>query len=306
MGQTLVTIVVPIYKVENFLSRCLDSIIAQHYRPLEVILVNDGSPDDCQRVIDRYVANYPDLFIAVRQENQGLGPARNAGMALATGEWLGFIDSDDYVEPDYISAMVELAEAKGVDIVVCNFYLESPTGKRFPFPLMTQARELSGERAAKQSLNLLTVPNFAWNKLCRTSLFRDNHIQFPAINYEDVAITVPLLVRAGKVAILQKPYYHYCQRDSSIVGHFNERNVHDYLLAVELVADFLLENQLLPEWNGAWKRFLRHVRMQLTLQSWLQIIELPVSRRFRLVREARGSLNRIRREAASALEARSK
>ena len=72
MGQTLVTIVVPIYKVENFLSRCLDSIIAQHYRPLEVILVNDGSPDDCQRVIDRYVANYPDLFIAVRQENQGL------------------------------------------------------------------------------------------------------------------------------------------------------------------------------------------------------------------------------------------
>src|SRR5664280_35082 len=100
MSGPLVSIVVPIYKVEQYLVRCLDSIVNQQYRPIELILVDDGSPDGCGNIIRRYEAQHP-FIRSVWQENRGLSAARNAGIAIATGKYLAMIDSDDYVEPDF-------------------------------------------------------------------------------------------------------------------------------------------------------------------------------------------------------------
>ena len=127
MADPLVSIVIPVYKVEKYLERCLDSIVAQIYRPLEVILVNDGSPDGCGDIIRRYEAQWP-IFQSIWQQNSGLGAARNVGIARATGKYLALVDSDDYVEPDFISDLVYAAEKNRADIVVCNFILSTQTG----------------------------------------------------------------------------------------------------------------------------------------------------------------------------------
>jgi len=154
MERPLVSIVVPIYKVEKYLERCLDSLVAQDYRPLEVILVNDGSPDGCGNIIRRYEARYP-IFRSLWQENQGLSAARNNGIALATGKYIALVDSDDYVEPDFISSMVDLAEERQADIVMVNFYIDFPRGGiKIPFRMLTMHKYLSGRRSCPDVVGL--------------------------------------------------------------------------------------------------------------------------------------------------------
>ncbi len=285
MERPLVSIVVPIYKVEKYLERCLDSIIAQDYRPLEVILVNDGSPDGCGDIIRRYEAGHP-IFRSLWQENQGLAAARNNGIALATGKYVALVDSDDYVEPDFISSMADLAEARQADIVMGNFYIDFPRGGlKIPFRLLTMHKSLSGEEAAQMSLTLLRLPVFAWNKLYRRDLFTSHEISFPSIYYEDVATTSRLLSKAERVAILQKPVYHYCLRSTGITGNFGMKNVNDYLKAVDIIRHFIWDQQLWTSWKRPYRAFLRTVEAQLILAITLQMNKVSVNNRQHLMRQ---------------------
>lgn len=285
MERPLVSIVVPIYKVEKYLERCLDSIIAQDYRPLEVILVNDGSPDGCGDIIRRYEAGHP-IFRSLWQENQGLAAARNNGIALATGKYVALVDSDDYVEPDFISSMADLAEARQADIVMGNFYIDFPRGGiKIPFRLLTMHKSLSGEEAAQMSLTLLRLPVFAWNKLYRRDLFTSHEISFPSIYYEDVATTSRLLSKAERVAILHKPVYHYCLRSTGITGNFGMKNVNDYLKAVDIIRHFIWDQQLWTSWKRPYRAFLRTVEAQLILAITLQMNKVSVNNRQHLMRQ---------------------
>lgn len=271
MQEPLVSIVVPIYKVEDYLHRCVDSILSQEHKNLEIILVNDGSPDNSGAIIDEYYAKYPDLIVPVHQENQGAGAARNNGFALAKGEWVSFIDSDDYIEPDYVSTMLQLAEEKDADIVVSNMYVENSLGLRVRYPMLLGKKLVKGIQAAKSSLNLISIPNFAVNKLYRVSLLRDNDFKFPAIYFEDVAIAAKTLFNAGKVAITYKPLYHYVMRDDSQVGSFNKEKLDEAFEAIEMVGDFLQSKGMLKEWSGSWKRFLATCQTQFTTQIIVQM-----------------------------------
>lgn len=295
MERPLVSIVVPIYKVEAYLPRCLDSIAAQDYRPLEVILVNDGSPDNCGAIMEAYKAKWPELFVLIYQENQGLGPARNAGISRASGEWLCMVDSDDYIEPDYVSHLLGLAQAKGADIAVSSFYLEQMSGRKFSFPFMFQ-RCVTGEKAAEESLNMLTVPNFVWNKLYKTDLFKTHGIRFPRLYYEDMAVTVKVLLKAGKVAMSPKPLYHYVQRASSIVGNFSEKNVRDYLEVTAIVAAFLRDEGLYPAWKKSWRALMANSRRNLSVQIWFKLKHLKAAERRALLKETNRTLSRIDEE----------
>jgi len=293
MERPLVSIVVPIYKVEKYLERCLDSLIAQDYRPLEVILVNDGSPDGCGDIIRRYEARHP-IFRSLWQENQGLAAARNHGIALATGKYVALVDSDDYVEPDFISSMADLAEARQADIVMGNFYIDFPRGGlKIPFRLLTMHKSLSGEEAAQMSLTLLRLPVFAWNKLYRRDLFTSHEISFPSIYYEDVATTSRLLSKAERVAILQKPVYHYCLRSTGITGNFGMKNVNDYLKAVDIIRHFIWDQQLWTSWKRPYRAFLRTVEAQLILAITLQMNKVSVNNRQHLMRQVHHRIQRL-------------
>lgn len=300
MSDPLVSIIVPIYGVERYLARCLDSIVDQQYRPMELILVDDGSPDGCRDIIRAYAARYP-FIRPVWQANRGLSAARNAGIALATGKYLAMIDSDDYVEPEFIGSLVEAAEREDADVVICNFFFDFPNGFRIPFQLMTLQANLSGEQAARMSLNLLRLPAFAWNKLYRRELFADNDIKFPPIYYEDVATTPRVLMKARSVAIIRKPYYHYCLRHDSITGSFGSKNIANYLEAVDIIRHFIFKENLWIPWQEPYHDFLRTVEAYLVLEVTLQEKDVPAKSRRQLLHEIRARIRELRLPPGSRL-----
>lgn len=265
-----VSMVVPIYNVQEFLPRCLDSILAQDHEALEVILVNDGSPDDSAQIIRRYDEENPGRFVVITQENQGLGMARNNGIKAATGEFICFVDSDDWIEPTYVSTMAERAQRTGADVVVSTCWFELNDGPRLPYPFMTRRTSMTGEEAAKLALNLFSIQTNAWNKLYRRSLFLDNDIVFPSIYYEDVATTTPLLACARRVELMNVPLYHYCYRTTGITGNFSQRNVDDYLTAIGMLRDFLHREGFWDDWQPAWRQHLRRVRTQISISTFVQ------------------------------------
>lgn len=293
----LVSVVVPVYKVEAYLPRCLDSLVGQTYRNLEIVVVNDGSPDRCDEIMRAYAAK-DDRIRMIFQENKGLGPARNAGIAAATGEFVCLVDSDDYVTRDYVARMMELAMRRNADVVVCNFFIELPSGVKIPFPLMTARRNLTGEEATLRSLDLLSVPTVAWNKLYRRSLFTARGLEFPSIYYEDVATISRILAGADRVAVTHKPLYHYCLRKSSIVGNFHGRNVRDYLHAASIVRRFIWDEGLWAEWHQPYLGFLRRIETLLVL-SIMSRTDLPMRDRARSSRMVAREIKRLQRPPAT-------
>lgn len=125
MENKLVSVIVPVYNVETYLKRCITSLLAQSYTNTEIILVDDGSTDASGKICDHYAASHPSL-ICLHQTNQGQSCARNAGMRIAHGDYYMFVDSDDYIEPDMIAAMVAESESRDADIVVCGYWMEYP------------------------------------------------------------------------------------------------------------------------------------------------------------------------------------
>lgn len=284
MPDPLVSVVVPIFNTELYLERCLDSIIAQHYRPIEVILVNDGSQDNCGEIIRRYEARYP-FVQSIWQENLGVGPARNAGIANASGKYLSLVDSDDYIDPEFISNLVAIAEKAHADVAMCSFYLELPFGIKFPFPLIKLKEEIPGEVAAKFALQLMRFPAFAWVKLYRRDFFKTHGIQYPPFYYEDVAIASKIMIHAGTVVITNKALYHYCLRSTGITGNFGIRNVMDYLKAADMVRHFIWDEQLWDAWGKSYLGFLRVIEAQLFLEITLQKNSIPIKNRGHLIRQ---------------------
>ena len=124
-----ISVIVPVYKAEDYLRECVDSILAQTMSDLEIILVNDGSPDNSQLIIDEYVSAYPDKVKAIAVDNGGQGRARNFGIDMARGDYLSFIDSDDYLEADAFEIMLNAADENDADIVVCDMEKRWDSGK---------------------------------------------------------------------------------------------------------------------------------------------------------------------------------
>ena len=292
MEKPLVSIVVPVYKVEQYLERCVDSLVAQDYRPIEVILVNDGSPDGCGEIIKRYEEKYP-FVQSIWQKNSGVGVARNTGIARASGKYIALIDSDDYIEQDAISCLVDIAEKQRADIIVFNFYFEFPSGKKIPFGLMTRQKNMSGDEAARESLKLLKLPTFCWNKFYKRSLFTDHNILFPSIYYEDLATVSRVLIKAKNVVLVNKPYYHYCLRKSGITGNFGLKNIMDYLSAVDIIRQFIYTENLWESWEKAYRDFLRAVGTQLFIEINFQKNTIPPKDRSKLVRQVRQRIREL-------------
>ena len=264
----LVSVVIPVYREAPYLQRCLDSVLAQRHRPLEVIVVDDGSADGSADVAARYAAAHACVRV-IRQENRGPGPARNTGIAAATGPDLAMVDADDCVEPDFISTMVSRAEATGAEAVVCNFAFE--LGRlHLPYVLMAAPPLLSGSEAARRTLELLPLPPFAWTKLYRRDWYAAHGFEFPPIWYEDVATGARFLSRAAQVATTRRVLYHYCVRSTGITGDFGVRNVADYVTAVSLLREFVADEGLWTAWRTEYRRLLRFVGLLLTVQIGLQ------------------------------------
>ena len=212
----LISVIVPIYNVEPYLDRCIRSVADQTYTNLEIILVDDGSPDNCPAICDVWAQRDPRIRV-IHKENGGLSDARNAGMAIATGELISFIDSDDSIEPEFLEKLFRALTEYDADIAECAVSYVDGEGnvlrRRETAPVQTMDKMEALRRLVQEDGVCQTV----WNKLYRRHTVQD--IPFAVGKYnEDEFWTWQVFDRAGKLAVVPECLYNYLQRDSSIIG----------------------------------------------------------------------------------------
>ena len=237
-----VSIVVPIYNVEKYINRCVDSIINQTHKNLQIILVDDGSPDNCRKIVDEYAKQDSRIEI-IHKENGGLSDARNFGVRKITGDFTLFVDSDDWLDKKMVETMVSTINKFNADIVQAAFYYaykdhllyDDRFYKEDSEPVIYNNNELMKELVINDK-----VKNFAWGKLYKTSLIKDIPFKKDVL-FEDVFWAHNVMKNVNKYVIIHKPLCYYLQRDDSIVATYSIRNL-DILKALKERHKFIESN----------------------------------------------------------------
>lgn len=233
----LISVIIPCYNIEQYCRRCIESLVNQTYKNIEIIVVDDGSSDGTKKIIDEYRSNKK--IIITRQKNAGLSAARNTGLKIARGKYVCFVDGDDFVAPKYVEKMYENIIKTDSDICACDFsYIdENDVIKRHPSGSEKVYSSLEGLVdlfSGKQITSVMT-----WNKLYRTELFKKNKIMFPVgkIN-EDNFTTYKLYYYANRISYIPDALYYYLQRSNSIMGKTFDSRRMDILEAYAETVDF--------------------------------------------------------------------
>lgn len=221
----LISVIVPVYKVEKYLDKCVQSIVDQTYKNLEIILVDDGSPDNCGAMCDIWAAKDNRIKV-IHKANGGLSEARNAGMAVATGDWIAFVDSDDWIDAQMYQCLYEAMKTTDSDIAACGARRIWTNGKP-----AQELRSMNGycvlekEDAMEALITSNGVVQTVWNKLYRRNVAES--VLFPAgLIHEDEFWTWQVFAQAKRIVTLKESYYNYLQRDNSIMGAgFSEKGL---------------------------------------------------------------------------------
>jgi len=230
-----VSIIVPVYGVEQYIDKCLKSLVNQTLKDIEMVIVNDGTKDNCQEIIDRY-AKDDKRIKAVIKENGGQASARNMGIKLAKGDYLGFVDSDDWVEADMFEKLYNKAIEDDSDIVVCSAYMVTNDIK--------EKIEAINDDAGDTHKNYILTLTAPWNKLFKRELWIGNNIEFPeGIIYEDYAIIPTFVSHAKNISFVNDYLYNYLVRENSTMtqSKFNPK-LRNILTASDLLFEKMDNN----------------------------------------------------------------
>ena len=225
--NVLVSIIVPIYKVENYLEKCLESIIAQTHKNLQIILIDDGSPDGCGKICDTY-AKKDSRITVIHQKNMGLSAARNAGFKIVKGKYIGFVDSDDYIAADMYESLVTAIEKYDTDISMCSYYkVENNIVSKAQYPEIKDC-VYSKNEALKELLIDHKIQNYVWNKLYKKELF--SNVRFPdGKEFEDIATIFYVFEKINSIVKISQTNYFYVTRPESIVNDVSRKTINNYL-----------------------------------------------------------------------------
>lgn len=216
--ETAISVIVPIYRVEKFLPQCIESVLNQTFTDFELILVDDGSPDRCPAICDE-AAERDARVRVIHQANAGLSAARNAGIEAAHGAWLSFVDSDDYIAPQFYEKLYQTAQRTDADCVMCSVQNVDESGKLIDSALMRVADEVKTGREVLRKIGRDDVTPYltAWNKLYRRKLF--NTLRYPAGRQnEDVFVFAELFCQVQRAVCVAEPLYFYRKRIGSIMN----------------------------------------------------------------------------------------
>ena len=235
----LLSIIVPVYKVENYLPKCMDSILAQTFTDFELILVDDGSPDNCPALCDAAAAKDARIRV-IHQKNGGLSAARNAGLDAARGAWIGFVDSDDYIAPEMYEALYQAVQSTGADLALCDYAEVDETGAPCQsMHIRLEKKDFTGRDLLKNATDSTIQP--AWNKLYRRAVFAQLRYPEGKLN-EDLFLIPEVCLQIQKAVVVPKALYYYVQRGGSIMSGNKTLRHFDAAEAAQQYWDCLVEN----------------------------------------------------------------
>lgn len=248
-----VSIVVPVYNVYDYIEKCLTSLAKQSIDDYEVIVVNDGSPDKSQDVIDQFVIKYPTIFKSFVKKNGGLSDARNYGIKKASGEYIGFIDGDDYADENMFKILYEKAKENNFDVVVCD------VNYVFPDKIKTISSNVLNDSIDNLKGNMLNIYPAAWNKIYKRSLFETGVSFKRNVWYEDVEFLYRIFPYIKSIGTVNIPLINYVQRENSIIKTFDKR-LYNYIDNFNGIVDFYKEkgfyNEYYKELEYVYVRYL--------------------------------------------------
>lgn len=236
-----VSVIVPVYGVEAWLPRCLESLVNQTLKDIEIIVVNDGSPDNSQKIIEHYESEYPQLVKGYVKENGGLSDARNFGLQYAVGEFIAFVDSDDYVDVTMYEKLYNKAIEENADAVTCAYFRVNEN-KQTRKSAQKGTMHLYGKNIRENPTMLITMAPYAWNKIIRRNIFEETHIKFPkGIIFEDICTMYPLLLYCNRISKVDEELYYYIEeREGSIMNTYSPKKM-------QMLDSFKLLNQRFEE-----------------------------------------------------------
>lgn len=218
----LISVIVPIYNVEEYIKKCIDSIINQSYKNIEILLIDDGSTDKSGIICEKY-REIDKRIRVIHQSNKGLSNARNVGINKATGNLLSFVDGDDYVDKNYLKELKNNMDICKSDISICNYYRVKDNNIYIPYIFNNNFICRGKEKYNYLEGEFTTITTIAWNKLYKKKLF--NNLKYPENKiFEDAYIICELLKNANIISYLNKPLYYYVYRSNSIVCNFSEKH----------------------------------------------------------------------------------
>lgn len=246
-----VSIIVPVYNVEKYLDKCLNSLVNQTLEDIEILVINDGSTDNSQFIIDDFQNRFPNKIRAYQKENGGLSDARNFGIDRAKGEFLGFVDSDDYVSLNMFDELYRLAKNNDAEMVICNLQKVNEHGEITQ--KLTQLPNFPERISLEKNFSVFSdISYFACNKLFKKSLF-DHHRFKKGVHFEDIQLIPQLLLKCKTIAQTQNYHYQYFERADSISKTHTEKGL-DILNAVEDV-EKTFENSMYKDRKKELKNF---------------------------------------------------
>lgn len=217
----LLTVIVPVYKVEKYLRRCLDSIVNQTYKNLEIILVDDGSPDNCPAICDEY-AKKDSRIKVIHQKNKGLSGARNAGLDVATGDYIAFVDSDDWLELDAYEVTIQKMNKEKLDLVAFGYISECLNGSKFVEAIGDIDEFIDGIMCDKEYCCV-------WRFMYRNKIFDDLRFEIGAL-YEDSLIVADVFWRVDSFGLVPTCFYHYTHENEGSIMHRSKENIRKFTM----------------------------------------------------------------------------
>ena len=252
-----ISIIIPVYNVEPYIRRCLDSIKAQTFTDFEAIIVDDSSPDGSIKIAMEFVAS-DSRFKIVTRENGGLSAARNTGIEHSVGRYIAFIDSDDFIAPTYLEKLYNACEENNADMSYCGFtYYIDKNGMKKNQMFIVKDCVMEHNEAVARIISDHGLHSYAWNKLYKRAIFTEHKITYPTMYFEDVATSPKTVFYANKLAVVGECLYFYVKRQGSILSTMNVKKINDLLYSVMIISNFLRR-------NGEYASFETEIRRIIT------------------------------------------
>lgn len=270
-----ISIIVPVYNTEKYLERCLVSLVSQTLQSIEIIIIDDGSTDDSSLIIHSFQKQYPDKIISFYQSNRGLSAARNKGIEVAKGSYLGFVDSDDFVDKEMFNMLLSKAEKTEAEIVCCPF-IEFFEGSQKINTNFFSNEKIFGKDIITHPELLNTVHSFACNKIFNKAFWDKHGFKFPESQiFEDSALIYKVLLFAKKIECVNSPFYFYLKSRGGALTQISDLKIYDIFKSCESILSTFKEHE---HWQILKDQIiqicLKHLRSRFRVLNFKQNFKL--------------------------------